>query len=64
MVGKGDSVAVETGEDPAIVQALQARGLQVKANSGEESGLSGIAAVRGGYEGAADPRREGVARGY
>ncbi len=65
MVGRGDAVAVETGEDPAIVQALQARGLQVKANSGEESGLSGIAAARGGgYDGAAAPRREGVARGY
>ena len=64
IVAHGDTVAIETGEDPAIVAALQARGLQVKPNSGEESGLHGIVAVPGGYEGAADPRREGVARGY
>ncbi len=64
VVGKGDVVSIETGEDPSIVQALQARGLQVKPNAGEESGLHGIVAVPGGYEGAADPRREGIARGY
>ena len=64
VVGRGDTVAVEAGADPRIVQALQARGLNVKANAGEESGLHGIAAVAGGYQGAADPRREGVARGY
>ena len=63
-MAKGDIVSVETGEDPAIAQALQARGLQVQPNAGEESGLHGILAVPGGYEGAADPRREGVARGY
>ena len=64
IVAKGDTVSIETGEDTSIVQALQARGLQVKPNAGEESGLHGIVAVQGGYEGAADPRREGVARGY
>ena len=65
IVAKGDTVSIETGEPDEVVQALQARGLQVKANAGEESGLHGILAVPGGgYEGAADPRREGVARGY
>lgn len=64
IVGRGDTVSIEKGEDPAIVSALQARGLQVKPNAGEESGLHGIVAVPGGYEGAADPRREGIARGY
>ncbi len=65
IVARGDVVAIETGEDPAIVAALQARGLKVKPNAGEESGLHGVVAVPGGgYEGAADPRREGVARGY
>ncbi len=64
IVAKGDIVSIETGEDPAIVQALQARGLQVKPDAGEESGLHGIVVTAGGYEGAADPRREGVARGY
>ncbi len=64
IVAKGDVVSIEAGEDPAIIQALQARGLQVKPNAGEESGLHGILKVSGGYTGAADPRREGVARGY
>ncbi len=64
IVAKGDTVSIEAGEDPAIVQTLQARGLQVRPNAGEESGLHGIVAVQGGYQGAADPRREGVARGY
>jgi gamma-glutamyltranspeptidase / glutathione hydrolase len=64
MVAKGDSVSIETGEPAAVVDALQARGLKVKANVGEESGLSGIAAAPGGLSGAADPRREGIARGY
>ena len=64
IVAKGDTVAIETGEDAKVVQALQARGLQVKPNAGEESGLHGLVAVPGGYQGAADPRREGVARGY
>ncbi len=64
IVAKEDTVSIETGEAPAVVQALQARGLQVRPNAGEESGLHGVVAVPGGYEGAADPRREGVARGY
>ena len=38
--------------------ALRAAGL------GEASGLHGIVKRKGGYEGGADPRREGVARGY
>jgi gamma-glutamyltranspeptidase/glutathione hydrolase len=56
-------VSVERGTDPAIVAALQAKGLNVKPDQGEESGLQGIVKVKGGYEGGADPRREGVARG-
>ncbi len=64
IVAKGDVVSIETGAPPAIVSALRAHGLQVKPDAGEESGLHGVVAVSGGYEGAADPRREGVARGY
>jgi gamma-glutamyltranspeptidase / glutathione hydrolase len=36
----------------------------VRSGFGEDSGLHGIAAKNGGYEGGADPRREGVARGF
>ena len=64
VVGRGDSVAIETGADPAMIAYLASRGLQVKPNQGENSGLHGIVAAPGGYRGAADPRREGVARGY
>jgi gamma-glutamyltranspeptidase/glutathione hydrolase len=63
IVARGDVVSVEKGADPAIVAGLRAHGLNVKADVGEESGLHGIIKVPGGYVGAADPRREGVARG-
>jgi gamma-glutamyltranspeptidase/glutathione hydrolase len=63
IVARGDVVAVEKGADPKIVAALRAHGLDVKADVGEDSGLHGIVKVAGGYEGGADPRREGVAKG-
>ncbi len=46
---------------PALLEALAARGITVKAGRGEESGLHGIV-LRGdgGIEGGADPRREGT----
>jgi gamma-glutamyltranspeptidase / glutathione hydrolase len=64
VIGHGDSVAVEAGADPAIVAYLQSKGVKVRANAGEESGLHGVVATAKGYEGAADPRREGIATGY
>jgi gamma-glutamyltranspeptidase/glutathione hydrolase len=47
-----------------VAEALKARGLQLSRGEGEESGLHGAAKVPGGYEGAADQRREGVVLGY
>jgi gamma-glutamyltranspeptidase/glutathione hydrolase len=64
VIGHGDSVAVESGADPAIIAFLQSKGVKVRANAGEESGLHGIVVTAHGYEGAADPRREGIALGY
>jgi gamma-glutamyltranspeptidase/glutathione hydrolase len=63
IVARGDVVSIEKGTDPAIIAALRAHGLNVKPDQGEESGLQGIVKVEGGYQGGADPRREGVARG-
>jgi gamma-glutamyltranspeptidase / glutathione hydrolase len=54
---------LEQGRVPdALVQALQARGHDVKVIS-QTSGLQGIMRVRDGWLGGADPRREGMARG-
>ena len=65
LVARGDSVSLEAGAAPEVAAALRAAGLTVRGDAGEASGLHAI--VRrpgGGFEGAADPRREGVARGY
>ena len=49
---------------PGVVDALAAKGVNVRGGFGEASGIHGVM-VRGGHlEGGADPRREGVARGY
>ena len=64
LVARGDVVSLEAGAPESTKAALVAAGLQVKADSGEESGLQGIVKRPGGYEGAADKRREGVARGW
>ena len=49
---------------PEVTAGLKARGVVIRSGFGEDSGLHGIAAKAGGYEGGADPRREGVARGF
>ncbi len=64
LVARGDVVSLEAGAPDSTRRALVAAGLRVKADSGEESGLQGIVKRPGGYEGAADKRREGVARGW
>ena len=48
--------------DPKILEALSARGIDVKAGSGEDSGLHGVLWRDGKLEWAADPRREGTGR--
>jgi gamma-glutamyltranspeptidase/glutathione hydrolase len=47
-----------------IMVALAGKGLPLQTARGENSGLHVIVARKSGYEGAADPRREGVARGF
>ncbi len=64
LFARGKTVSIEAGTDPGIVTFLKERGLPVRADVGENSGLNGVAATPAGYMGAADPRREGVAVGY
>ncbi|HEY5071436.1 MAG TPA: gamma-glutamyltransferase [Caulobacteraceae bacterium] len=64
LVGRGHSVAVEKGADPAIIEHLKASGMPVRSGAGENSGLNGVTVTRAGYAGAVDPRREAVAVGF
>jgi len=55
------------GEEPkfpaAVLQGMAERGAVIKSGRGEESGVHGVVRGRhGAFEGAADPRREGVWR--
>jgi gamma-glutamyltranspeptidase/glutathione hydrolase len=49
---------------PAVVQGLAAKGVVLRPGIGEDSGLHGVQSVEGRLVGGADPRREGVARGF
>lgn len=63
LVARGDSINGEVGGmAPALVAGLKARGIEVRAGSGEDSGLHGVILRPGGFEGGADSRRDGVAR--
>ena len=64
LVARGASVSMESGFDPKIVAYLKAKGLPVAADRGEASGVHGIVKRSTHLEGGADPRRDGVARGY
>ncbi|HKT86585.1 MAG TPA: gamma-glutamyltransferase [Novosphingobium sp.] len=63
LVAKGDKF----NADPfpkAVMQALAERGMPLSTGRGEESGIQAVRAKDGGYEGGADPRREGRAQGF
>jgi gamma-glutamyltranspeptidase/glutathione hydrolase len=65
LVARGASFNAEADKfAPGVVEALEARGMHLVRGFGENSGLHGIAAIPGGLQGGADPRREGVARGF
>jgi len=49
---------------PELSAGLAARGLPLDSSKGEASGLQIVLRRPNGYEGGADPRREGVARGF
>lgn len=64
LVASGENFFGEAAKFPAaVLEGLQARGVEVRPGRGEESGLHGVAfRADGSVEGAADPRREGTWR--
>lgn len=63
LVARGDSFTADPFPTDMMV-ALAGKGLPLQTARGENSGLHAIVKRAKGYEGAADPRREGVARGF
>ncbi|WP_132385782.1 gamma-glutamyltransferase [Novosphingobium sp. PhB165] len=63
LVAKGDTYSADVFPDP-IMAALAARGMPLSTSRGEESGLQAVIVAPKGFVGGADPRREGVARGF
>ncbi|MDP3746354.1 MAG: gamma-glutamyltransferase [Phenylobacterium sp.] len=65
LIARGDSYASEPAKyAPGVVEALAAKGVKFTGFGGEGSGLHGVVRTPQGLEGAADPRREGVAKGF
>jgi len=65
LVARGAYFAAESDKlAPEVVQGLAAKGVSLRPMSGEASGLHGVLLLDGRLTGGADPRREGVARGF
>jgi gamma-glutamyltranspeptidase/glutathione hydrolase len=64
LIARGDTFSGElTRFSPAVLAGLRERGIELKAGHAENSGLHGVVRLAdGSYTGAADSRREGVAR--
>jgi gamma-glutamyltranspeptidase / glutathione hydrolase len=63
LVARGSSFNGEASKfAPPILAAMAERGVTVRGGSGENSGLHGVMLRNGGFDGGADPRRDGVAR--
>jgi gamma-glutamyltranspeptidase / glutathione hydrolase len=64
LIARGDIFSGEIAKfPPAILAGLRERGIELKSGHAEGSGLHGIVRLADGtFEGAADSRREGVAR--
>ena len=59
----GPTLVEKSPQSDHLAAALTAMGHTVQVPTVEGSGLHGIMAVKGGYVGAADPRRDGIALG-
>jgi len=65
LVARGERFSSEPARyPPGVVDGLAARGLVFNNTAGEASGLQGVAMTPNGLIGAADSRREGVAKGF
>jgi gamma-glutamyltranspeptidase / glutathione hydrolase len=66
LIAAGNFYASEPAKyPPGVVDALAAKGVKLSGGAfGEGSGLHGIEVTADGLRGGADPRREGVAKGY
>ena len=66
LIARGGAIQTEPKKyAPGVVDALAAKGLKLSSGfAAEGSGIHGVIKRDGGYEGGADPRREGVAIGY
>jgi gamma-glutamyltranspeptidase / glutathione hydrolase len=64
LIASGDTFSGELAKfTPAVLAGLRERGIELKIGHAENSGLHGVVRhADGTYEGAADSRREGVAR--
>ena len=63
LVARGDSFAGEESRfAPTLRAEMARRGVAVRAGSGEDSGLHGVLIRDGRFDGAADARRDGVAK--
>ena len=64
LIARGDTFSGEIGKfSPALLAGLRERGIELRTGHAENSGLHGVVRLLdGSYEGAADSRREGVAR--
>jgi gamma-glutamyltranspeptidase/glutathione hydrolase len=64
LIARGDAFSGELAKfSPALLAGLRERGIELKSGRAENSGLHGVVRLAdGSYEGAADSRREGVAR--
>jgi gamma-glutamyltranspeptidase/glutathione hydrolase len=65
LIARGSGATGEAARfAPGVVEGMAQRGLTLRASGGENSGLHGVMVVNGRLTGGADPRREGVARGW
>jgi gamma-glutamyltranspeptidase / glutathione hydrolase len=64
LIARGDTFSGEMPRfAPALLSGLRTRGIELRSGHAENSGLHGLVRLKdGSYEGAADSRREGVAR--
>ncbi|MGQ0588559.1 MAG: gamma-glutamyltransferase [Sphingosinicella sp.] len=61
LIARGSGFGAEVDRfPPGVVEALAARGVQLRPGQGEDSGLHGVILRQGRLDGGADPRREGV----